>query len=257
MADVAFTAPLGASRTDDTRVFGVRVENRDMAGALAMLDAELSAPGAKALYFVNAHTLNLAATDTEFRAVLNRAEHVFGDGTGVRWAAKARGRPLLANLNGTDLIPALLKARPGTKVYLLGNTAERIGLAATAFRAMFPQVELVGSHHGYIHDGTGPAVIEEINRSGAELLLVGMGNPLQERWIDAHRHLLGVNLAVAVGGLMEYWAGALDRAPLWMRRAGIEWVHILRRQPHKAARYLLGNPAFLTRLVLWLPRDLK
>ncbi len=260
MAHVAVTAPLGASRSEETRtlrVFGVRVEDHDLPGALALLNAELAAPGMTALYFVNAHTLNLAAKYAGFREVLNRADHVFGDGTGLRWAARVQGRPLKANLNGTDLVPALLKSRPGTKVYLLGNTAERIGPAAAKFRELFPQVELVGAHHGYIHDGSGSAVIEAINRSGAEVLLVGMGNPLQERWIDAHRHLLKPRLAMAVGGLLEYWAGALDRAPAWMRRAGIEWVHILRRQPHKAARYLLGNPAFLMRLVLWLPRDLK
>ena len=154
-------------------------------------------------------------------------------------------------------MPALLQGRPGVKVFLLGNTAERIELAAASFRRLFPNAVLVGHHHGYVHDGSGPAVIEAINRSGAALLLVGMGNPIQERWIDAHKHLLKPRLTIAVGGLMEYWAGGLDRAPAWMRRAGIEWVHILRRQPHKAARYLLGNPAFVLRLLAWLPRDRK
>lgn len=257
MAEAAFTAAIAAAPPGAAplRVFGVKVENLDVPAALARLDAALASPGAETLYFVNAHTLNLAAADAGYREVLNGADHVFGDGTGVRWAARTRGHRLLANLNGTDLVPALLRARPGTKVFLLGNTAERIGLAAAGFERLFPQTRLVGFHHGYIHDGSGAAVIEAINRSGAELLLVGMGNPLQERWIDAHKSRLEPRLAVAIGGLMEYWAGGLDRAPAWMRRAGIEWVHILRRHPHKAGRYLLGNPLFLLRLLAWLPKD--
>lgn len=256
MAELAYAAPIDAAPAAP-RIFGVRVENLDVPGALACLRAALDTPGAKSLYFVNAHTLNLAARRPAYREVLNRADHVFGDGAGVRLAGRTRGRPMLTNLNGTDLIPALLQSRPGTRVFLLGNTAERIAPAAAAFRRLFPKAELAGAHHGYIHDGSGPSVIEAINRSGAELLLVGMGNPLQEQWIDAHKHLLKPRLVVAVGGLTEYWAGALDRAPLWMRKAGIEWVHILRRQPHKAARYLLGNPAFVLRLIAWLPADLR
>jgi N-acetylglucosaminyldiphosphoundecaprenol N-acetyl-beta-D-mannosaminyltransferase len=84
-----------------------------------------------------------------------------------------------------------------------------------------------------------------------------MGNPLQEQWIDRWRGELDPTLCIAVGGLLEYWTGALDRAPGWMRRAGVEWVHIMLRQPWKAGRYLAGNPAFIARLLLWLPADLK
>ena len=240
------------------RLMGVRVTDVGFDSAVARLAAGIDHPRRRALYFVNAHTLNLAARDTGFRDVLNRADVVFGDGTGVRWAARARGLRLRANLNGTDLVPALLDARPGTRVFLLGSTAERIGKAAEAFRARFPDCELVGVHHGYVQDAPASrAVVAGINAARPEVLLVGMGNPLQERWIDRWRGELDAPLCIAVGGLLEYWTGALDRAPSWMRRAGVEWVHIMLRQPWKAGRYLAGNPAFIARLLLWLPADLK
>ena len=241
---------------NEVRVLGVRVENLSEPQAVALLAGTIDSGRRISLYFVNAHTLNLATKDAGFRAVLNAGDHVFGDGAGVRLAARARGRRMLANLNGTDLVPALLAARPGTKVFLLGNTPERIPLAAEGFARLFPDATLAGFHHGYLTPETSRQVIETINASGAELLLVAMGNPLQERWIHDHRHLLKPAVSAGIGGLLEYWAGALDRAPLWMRRAGIEWVHILRRQPNKAARYLLGNPAFIFRLLAWLPTDL-
>lgn len=250
-----------ASDADDAerhvRILGVDVTDMSFDAAIARLSRALDTNERLSLAFVNTHTLNLTARDAAFRETLNRAGLVFGDGTGVRWAAKTRGVSLRANLNGTDLIPALLERRPGTKVYLLGNTPERNPLAAAGFRARFPGAVLVGAHHGYLHEQSSLRVVNEINASGAELLLVGMGNPLQERWIAAHRTRLNVGVAAAVGGLTEYWAGALDRAPTWMRKAGIEWVHILRRQPKKAGRYLLGNPAFVARFLAWLPSDLK
>jgi N-acetylglucosaminyldiphosphoundecaprenol N-acetyl-beta-D-mannosaminyltransferase len=240
------------------RLMGVEVADLDVASAVARLSAWLDSGGRRALFFVNAHTLNLASRDQDFRAVLNRADAVFGDGTGVRWAARARGRRLKANLNGTDLVPALLQARPGTRVFLLGSTAERIGVGAAAFQARFTTIQVVGAHHGYVQDETSArAVVAAINAASPELLLVGMGNPLQERWIDRWRDELDIPLAVGIGGFLEYFSGALDRAPAWMRRSGMEWVHIMLRQPWKASRYLAGNPAFLARLLLWLPADLK
>ena len=91
-------------------------------------------------------------------------------------------------------------------------------------------------------------VIEEINGREVNMLLVGMGNPIQEQWIHRHRAALRVPLTIAVGGLFSYWAGELERAPAWMRAHGLEWLHILRRQPSKARRYLIGNPLFVSRI---------
>jgi N-acetylglucosaminyldiphosphoundecaprenol N-acetyl-beta-D-mannosaminyltransferase len=255
------TAAVSRPATEEARrlrLMGVGVTDLGFAEAVARLAAWIDAGERKALFFVNAHTLNRVCRDGAYREVLNRADLVFGDGTGVRWAARARGLKLRANLNGTDLTPALLAARPGTRVFLLGSTADRIAAGAEAFRARFPECPLVGFHHGYVQDeAASRAVIPEINAARPDVLLVGMGNPLQERWIDRWRGDLDAPLCIGVGGLLEYWTGALDRAPGWMRRAGIEWVHIMLRQPWKAGRYLAGNPAFIARLLLWLPADLK
>ncbi len=129
--------------------------------------------------------------------------------------------------------------------------------AAGHLERVYPNVVVTGSHHGFLDAEASARVVETINGLDVDLLLVGMGNPLQERWIARYRSQLRARVCVGVGGLFNYWAEEIDRAPLWMRRAGIEWVHVLRRHPWKFRRYMLGNPLFLARMILWLPSDLR
>jgi N-acetylglucosaminyldiphosphoundecaprenol N-acetyl-beta-D-mannosaminyltransferase len=236
-------------------LFGIEVSDLSFEDAVDRASAMIRPGGHSTLYFVNAHTLNIASTNPDYRRILRGADTIFGDGTGVRWAARLRGKELAANLNGTDLVPALLRRSDGLKCFIVGSAPEKIDSIRAEFSRRFPRVDLVGSHHGYLDDNTSRTVVQRINASGADLLLVGMGNPLQEQWIHRHRGALDVPLAIGVGGLFEYWSGALDRAPAWMRSGGIEWVHILRRQPWKARRYLIGNFEFVWRSLSWLYAD--
>lgn len=234
-------------------VFGVPVCDSSMDEAVALLEQMMQRGGDKAhaVYFVNAQTLNFACEDPAYRDVLARADRVYGDGTGVRWAARwIHGRRLRDNVNGTDIVPQLFHrlAGRGYRYFLLGNTAERIARAAAHAQATYPGWELAGYHHGYLGDDDHARVVEQINASGAHMLLVGMGNPRQEQWIARHLPMLTVPLCMGTGGLFDYWVGDLVRAPAWVRRLGHEWLHLLIRQPHKARRYLLGNPLFLLRV---------
>ncbi|MDJ0865454.1 MAG: WecB/TagA/CpsF family glycosyltransferase [Myxococcota bacterium] len=242
-------APLPAA-PEQFAVDGVPITDLTMADALAFARESLDDPAhTRVVYFVNAHTLNLASRDPDYRRVLCTADRVFGDGAGVRWAARIRyARRLLDNVNGTDFVPALFAALAGQgyRYYLLGTSPAANPRAAAHAREAFPGWEQVGSHHGYL-EGSDARVVAEINAARPHLLLVGMGNPLQERWLHDHRESLRVPLCLGVGGLMDYWAGDLDRAPHWLRRLGFEWVHLMLRQPHKVPRYLIGNPAFLLR----------
>lgn len=236
-------------------ILGVPVTDVTMDEALALLDAMIASQPARShsVYYVNAHTLNVACDDPSFRDVLRRADRVFGDGTGVRWASRLlHGANLRDNVNGTDLVPRLFTTRAGLghRYYLLGNTPERIERAAAFTQRTFPGWTLAGFHHGYLKPGDHEAVIADINQSNAQMLLVGMGNPMQERWIDQHLPKLQVPICMGVGGLFDYWSGDLVRAPGWVRKFGSEWVHLLVRQPVKARRYLLGNPKFLGRIAL-------
>lgn len=241
---------------DDRRVsvLGVEIANVTRGRAIGLLDEMIRGHDglARTVFIVNAHTLNLAASEPSYREVLRAADLVFGDGTGVRWAALLRRAWVRDNLVGTDLIPALFRqtAGRGYRYFLLGGDEPTIAKAARHARETFPGWTQAGYHHGYLTDpGLNDQVIHRINRTKPHLLLVGMGNPLQEHWIDNYRDLLDVPVCMAVGGLFGYWAGTLWRAPGWLRGCGAEWLGILLQQPHKARRYLLGNPLFLIRVL--------
>lgn len=233
-------------------VFGIPIVDLAMEDAIALCVDAMRAAGARtrSLYFVNAHTLNLAFADRAYREVLRSSDWIFGDGTGVRWAVRfLYGARLRDNVNGTDLVPALLGRDLGLRYFLLGASAEAIERAAAHARTAFPGWQLAGHHHGYVPVEGCEAVVEKINACRPHLLLVGMGNPKQELWIRAQRERLAVPLCMGIGGLFDYWAGDLERAPAWLRGLGFEWLHLLLAQPRKFRRYVLGNPLFLLRLL--------
>lgn len=235
------------------RVLGVPVVDATMQETLALVEDLIERPDshARSICFVNAHTLNVVSRDAEAREALRAADWVFGDGTGVRWAVRhLHGVRLRDNVNGTDFVPLLLSsfAGRGYRYYLLGGRPEMVAAAAEGARRRFPEWQLAGHHHGYVGGSLSERVIDDINDKRPDVLLVGMGNPTQEKWIRAHRDRLCVPLCIGVGGLMAYWSGDLTRAPAWLRRCGFEWIHLMLRQPRKLGRYLFGNPHFLLRV---------
>jgi N-acetylglucosaminyldiphosphoundecaprenol N-acetyl-beta-D-mannosaminyltransferase len=243
------TAPRSVS------ILGVRFTDVNQSDAIDLLeDLILHGDGlSRSIFIANAHTLNLAAADPDYRDVLNAADHVFNDGTGVRWAARLKGIRLRDNLVGTDLVPAMFRrtAGRGYSYFLLGSDRDTIGRAARFTEQEFPGWTLAGQHHGYVADRESSArVIARINAARPDVLLVGMGNPLQERWIHDHLAELRVPVCMGVGGLFDLWGGGVSRAPAWLRRIGHEWIWRLLQQPRdKARRYLLGNPLFLARIL--------
>lgn len=239
---------------DHVSILGVRIANLSEHEAVNLIEGLLQtrAVCTRAIYIANAHTLNLASESRAYRDVLNGGYRVFADGRGARWAARIAGVRLKANLVGTDLVPALFQATAGRgyRYFLLGANSRTIERAAEACKRMHPGWIRAGFHHGYVSgDAETTALIDRINAERPHLLLVGMGNPLQEFWIHQHGHSLRVPVSIGVGGLFDHWAGNLKRAPQWVRDQGFEWFQILLQQPHKWRRYLIGNPKFLMRVL--------
>jgi len=232
-------------------VCGVTLMNCTMSDAVNLILGRLSERRRQTIFFANAHGLYMAMRDAGYCAVLNAADAVFADGTGVRRAARWQGVRLRDNVNGTDLLPLLLSSRLGLRVFLVGGRPERVRALEQGFRAKFPRCHLVGARHGYFSQDASQSLVEEINDAKPEILLVGMGNPLQEAWISENAQALRNLCIIAVGGLFQYWTGDLVRAPRWMRRLGIEWAHIVICQPHKMYRYFILGPLFLLRALYW------
>lgn len=235
-----------------TAILGVPVALLDEAAALREVARLVDEAPPVHVAYVNAHTLNLAARDPAYRAVLRRASLVLNDGAGVGIAARLRGRPFPANLNGSDFNPRVLAlaAERGWPVFFLGA---RPGVAAEAgrrLRARLPGLRLAGARDGYFGEAETDRVLHGIRESGATVLMVALGNPRQERWLDRHLGDSGVRLGLGVGGFFDFAAARVPRAPAWMRRLGVEWVFRFAQEPRRMwRRYLLGNPLFVARVL--------
>lgn len=218
----------------------------------ARLWTERGTPGL--VFFANAHTLTMARSNPAMADALRAADVVANDGIGVRIAARLRGLRLKTNLNGTDLIPGLLShLRRKTRVFLYGGLDEVNAAAAARIGARFPNAVVCGRIHGFVQESEAVAAI---NASNADLVLVGTGHPRQELFCHRFRTELRCGMLMSCGALFAFIAGDKPRAPRWMQRSGIEWLHRMSLEPRRLAkRYLVGNPVFLTLSTASIPAD--
>lgn len=232
------------------KLFGLNIENTSVAEASATWIAAARAGQKMRAVFANAHVVNELAADSGYRAVVTSADRVYADGSGLAVAALLAGQPLQDNVNGTDLFPRLAAdaAAAGIKIFLLGG---RRGVAARARQRMNDfgiGAGIVGIHHGFFAAGSAEETmaIAAVNASAADIVLVAMGVPLQDKWIAQNAARLNAPVLVGVGGLFDFFAGSVSRAPHAMRVVGCEWVWRLALEPRRMARrYLIGNARFL------------
>jgi N-acetylglucosaminyldiphosphoundecaprenol N-acetyl-beta-D-mannosaminyltransferase len=242
---------------DRPTLFDIPIDNVHMDEAVGLILARMQGglgdkERVSQVSFVNADCVNIAARNKLYRQVLQSSNLVFADGIGMRIAGRCLGVPIVDNVNGTDLFPQLLTAAAtsGLRVFLLGG---RPGIAAAVqswIERNYPHVTVVGVEHGYFGADEEDDVIKRIAASDAQLLLVAFGAPRQEEWIQRNRARLGVPVAIGVGGLFDYYSGRIPRAPLIMRKCGLEWCWRWYQEPRRLTRrYLLGNPLFLLRVL--------
>ena len=179
-----------------------------------------------------------ARRDAGFAAILESAELCLADGWGVVWAARRQGCALAAPVAGADLVPALagVCARWGWSLFLLGARPGVAEAAAEHLQELAPGLKIAGTHAGSPAPEDDETIVTLIKAAAPQVLLVAYGHPHQELWIARNRERLQLPLAIGVGGAFDYVAGRVRRAPAWMRRAGLEWLFRLVRQPWRVRR---------------------
>lgn len=222
------------------------------------LFADMAAGRRGWLATVNVAILMMMREDPSLQRFVDRATWTVCDGQPLVWASRWFGTPLPERVTGVDLVERLLAQAQaqGLGVYLLGASQEVIDRLAQRMQRQFPQLKL---HHGngYFKAAEAPHRAEAVAASGASILLVGMGVPRQEKFIEQQWERLGVKLAIGVGGSFDVLAGLRDRAPQWVQRIGMEWAYRLIQEPGRLwKRYLTTNTRFLLLLLraLVLPR---
>jgi N-acetylglucosaminyldiphosphoundecaprenol N-acetyl-beta-D-mannosaminyltransferase len=219
-------------------VLGVRIDCLDMEATLERIDSMVRAGGSHLVATVNPEFVMRARADGEFARVLERADLCLADGWGVVWAARRRGCSLSGPVAGADLVPALgrLCAAKGHRLFLLGGQPGVAEQAARRLRSLAPGLAIVGTHSGSPHPADDEKSVALIREARPDVLLVAYGHPRQELWIARNAARTGVPVAIGVGGALDFVAGRVRRAPAWMRRAGLEWLFRLGRQPWRVRR---------------------
>lgn len=240
---------------------GIRLLNLAMDEALAAIDAALAAGQPTRISFVNADCVNIAAVNAAYREALATTDWVFIDGIGMRIAGRIMHQPVRDNVNGTDLFPRLCQSleQQGKRLFLYGAQPGVAAAAAGWALARFPALQIAGTLHGYQPAGAEAEAIDAIRASRADVVLVALGAPAQETWIARNLEKTGATVAIGVGGLFDYYSGRIPRAPLWMRRLGLEWLFRLIQEPRRLwRRYVVGNAVFLSRIGIdWLRARIK
>jgi len=201
-----------------------------------------------------------ARKDPEYHAILKSADLVTPDGAGILWAATTLNHPLPERVTGIDIIHNIcrLAAKKGYSIYLLGSYPGVAGEAALNLTRKYPGIKIAGTHHGYfgcegrensennenVKNGNNDKskeeemIIAEIKENKPDVLLVGMGVPKQEKWINKNLKSLNIPVCMGVGGSFDVLSGRIPRAPLWMQRHGMEWIYRSIKQPNRAFRVL-------------------
>lgn len=233
-------------------ILGVPFARLEPAEALDQAERLYERESPAMIAHANVHTLNLTVEDPSFKEVLRAADMVLNDGKGVMLGARLLGTRFPADLNGNLFTPLVISraAARNWPIFLLGakpGVAEKL---AGVLRDLHPTIDIVGMHHGHFTPEEEPDVVLHIREVGTGLLLVGMGNPHQERFLNRRLTETGARLGIGVGAYFDFQTGTVARSPAWMNRMGLEWVHRLALEPKRMwRRYLIGNPAFLARVL--------
>ena len=205
----------------------------------------------------NVHVLTTAQRDQSLRSALDEAWAVFPDGAPVAWLLRRSGSPSARRVAGNELMSAVIERGIAHELrhYLAGSTPEVLTRLERSLLERFPGVRLVGSAGPFGNEAALDAVVAQISETKPHVVWCAFGAPKQELWMYRNTAALAPALVLGVGAAFEFHAGTKKRAPVWMQRAGLEWLHRLCSEPRRlAGRYLITNSEFLARASIQVAR---
>lgn len=235
-------------------VLGIKVNNVSMAQSLQFLDEALSLPGLTRVITLNAEIAYGAYKNLSLVKMINTADLVTPDGTGIIWAGRQYGVDISDRVCGIDLLNAMLEryCDGSHGMYFLGAKPEIIEAAVKNIRNRYPNLKICGYHDGYFGKENSAKMAAEIKDSGAEILFVGMGAPFQDQWLADFGTACGVKIGIGVGGSFDVLSGTVNRAPDFFIEHRLEWFYRFVKQPSRYKRI-----AVLPKFMLAVKKDAR
>lgn len=232
------------------QVLGAPIDVISMSAAADRILGWAKARESRYVTICNAHVVVTAAQDPEYGRIIAGSDMATPDGSPVAWVLRKTGFKEQRRVCGPDLMWLLceLSGKRGVSIYAYGSTDTTLGLLRERLLFNFPDISLAGMESPpfrVLSDEEDEAAVVRINDSGAGIVFVGLGCPKQERWMANHRGRINA-VMIGVGAAFDFHAGTVRRAPLWMQRAGLEWLHRLCSEPRRLwKRYFVTNTLFL------------
>jgi N-acetylglucosaminyldiphosphoundecaprenol N-acetyl-beta-D-mannosaminyltransferase len=222
------------------RILSVPIDAITYEGMLARVADFIAGERTYQICTVNPEFVMAARRDEDFMAALNRADLCLPDGVGILWAARRHGKPLQERVAGVDSVLRIAEraAGAGWRLYLLGAAPGVAERTAATLAGHYPGIQIVGTYAGTPGPQDEADILARVNASGADVLFVAYGAPEQDKWIARHAAHLNVHVAMGVGGAFDFISGVARRAPPWIQRLGLEWLHRLIREPWRWRRQM-------------------
>lgn len=228
-------------------ILGLKVNPLSMNEVAAFVKETVREKAYARIVTLNAEIAYLSQNDSTLKEIINDAQLVTPDGSGILWASERYGFPIQERVSGIDLMQRLLTdgKKEGYRFFFLGARREVVMAAVAKAKFDYPGITIVGWHDGYFSEEEASAIAEQVKESGANILFVAMGFPKQDLWIDTYAKAAGISVAMGVGGSFDVLSGNIKRAPDFWQKMRLEWFYRLVKDPSRYKR-VLNLPKFMS-----------
>lgn len=237
-------------------IYNIKVDNVTMSEVLESIENVLHKGQRGIIVSVNPSRFLLALRNQKYRDVINSSFIALPDGIGIVWAAKFLGFPLRERVTASDLVYklAMLSSNKGYTIFILGACDGVAQKAVAALQQLYPTSNFIGYYHGYFEKDSleEEEIITQIRYLQPDILLVALGAPMEELWIQKHFGELGVPICVGVGGAIDFASYRVKRAPVSLQKVGLEWFYRLSKEPKRMwKRCLVEIPVFILKVLVF------
>ncbi len=235
---------------ETVNILGVNIDKITAKDALDKAESLAASDGVSVIYTPNPEIIMAAYEDEEFKNVLNSSDMCVPDGIGVVYGAKIIGNPVPERVPGFELSLGLIErlGKKGGSVFMFGSKPGVAETAAEKLLEKYPELKIAGTRNGYFKEDDEEEIVNQINEANPDFLMVCLGAPKQEKWINKYKDRLNVRLCIGAGGSLDVIAGNVKRAPKIFIKLNLEWFYRFLKQPSRIGRFV-ALPKFILTVI--------